>query len=181
MAQADYLPSLAHAIDSSTQPLRASRHPGVRVLPEYASVPAGPASPPSRPLLRVARRDWPARHSKTRAVHAGLLMARWWKLPSFLLGPRLLVSGYWYRSFFNEKRTDTKKHSRKLILRETTHVLSRREICGYSGGGPVESWSCTSSAFIPISLRRFPPRCEAGGHHFSPPCEVLKLRFFRRV
>ncbi len=40
MAQADYRLSLAHASDSSSQPLRVSRHPGVRLLPEYASLPS---------------------------------------------------------------------------------------------------------------------------------------------
>ncbi len=28
--------------------------------------------------------------------------------------------------------------------------------------GLVKSWSCTSCAFIPISLRPFPPPCEGG-------------------
>ncbi len=42
-----------------------------------------------------------------------------------------------------------------------------------SGGytGLVKSWSCTSCAFIPISLRRFPPLRRGWGSPFSPPCK----------
>src|SRR5271157_183578 len=36
--------------------------------------------------------------------------------------------------------------------------------------GLMKTWSCTSCAFLPISLRRFPSVAKAG-HHFSPPCE----------
>src|SRR5271157_2992838 len=36
--------------------------------------------------------------------------------------------------------------------------------------GLMKTWSCTSCAFLTISLRRFPSVAKAD-HHFSPPCE----------
>jgi hypothetical protein len=43
------------------------------------------------------------------------------------------------------------------------------EVMG-SDPGLVKSWSCTSSAFIPISLRPFPPLANSdfSGHDFLP-------------
>ena len=47
-----------------------------------------------------------------------------------------------------------------------------------SEAGLVKSWSCTSCAFIPISLHHFPPLAKQGAP-FSPPCEGGQGGWFR--
>ena len=44
-----------------------------------------------------------------------------------------LKRGYWRRFFFQRKKNRRQKTARKLMLRETTHVLPRRATCGHSG------------------------------------------------
>jgi hypothetical protein len=78
---------------------------------------AGRSPRPARPALEDPRRS--CRIANGSLVEASFDFAR----------PEVICVG----SFFNEQRTDIKKHSRKLMLRETTHVLPRRATCGHSG------------------------------------------------
>src|SRR5208282_1554379 len=47
-------------------------------------------------------------------------------------------------------------------------IIQRMMSQGQCQAGLVKSWCCTSCAFIPISLRGFPPPCKGGGTVFPP-------------